>query len=70
MVAKKESVYKALRVKWKKYWKDVKSITRRPLSKIIRNNRTFKILLKNSLMNEKIAEQIKHTEKHLIDLED
>lgn len=40
------------------------------LSKIIKNNRTFKILLKNSLMNTKIAKQLKHTEKHLIDLED
>ena len=39
------------------------------LSKIIKDNRTFKILLKNSIMKEEIKRNIKHTGKHIIDLE-
>lgn len=39
------------------------------ISKMIRNNRLFKILLKNSFMNREVAEQIEHTEKYLIDLD-
>ena len=39
------------------------------ISKMMRNNRLFKILLKNSILNKQIAEKIQHTEKYLIDLE-
>ena len=39
------------------------------ISKMMRNNRLFKILLKNSILNKKIADKIEHTEKYLIDLE-
>ena len=39
------------------------------LSKMIKNNRTFKILLKNTLLNKDVQNQIKHTSKNLINLE-
>ena len=39
------------------------------LLRIIKNNRKFKIILKNSLMNKEIAEQMKHTEHYQINLD-
>ena len=40
------------------------------LLKIIKDNRKFKIILKNSLMNKEILEQILHTENYQIDLDE
>ena len=40
------------------------------LFKIIKDNRKFKIILQNSLMNQEVAEQLKRTEKFEINLEE
>ena len=37
--------------------------------RIIKDNRKFEIILKNSLINDEIAKSIKHTENYLIDLD-
>ena len=39
------------------------------ISKMMRNNRLFKILLKNAFLNMEVSQNIKHTEKYLIDLD-
>ena len=39
------------------------------ISKMMRNNRLFKTLFKNSILNKKIKDQIEHTEKYLIDID-
>ena len=41
---------------------EIKIMKMLDLLRIIKDNRKFEIILKNSLMNEEIAEQIKHTE--------
>lgn len=38
--------------------------------KLIKNVRDQKVLSKNSLMSEQLKQQLKHSEKNLIDLED
>ena len=40
------------------------------LSKIIKNNRTTKILIKNTLMSEDVQYRLKHSSKNIIDLEE
>ena len=39
------------------------------LSKMIKDNRSMKILLKNSIMNKQIKHNIQHMGKNIIDLE-
>ena len=40
------------------------------LLKMVKDNRKFKVLLKNSLMSQEISEHIKHTKKFFINLSD
>ena len=38
------------------------------LPKLIRDNRDFKILMKNSIMSPEVKIQLQHTNKHIIDI--
>ena len=40
------------------------------LSKMIKNNRLFKLLLENSFMTPEVISKMQHTDLHIIDLED